>query len=99
MAASALLAACALDDFASAQPKCETNVIIGLTPDTDEAIAEIARATAATIERVAEISAEAAAFAVSTAGADSECSAVIERLRGDSRVRFVELDTRRGASQ
>lgn len=97
-AASALVAtaACTLTHYdAAAQTECESGIVVGLTPGTMDAVAEVERATGARIERAAAISADAAAFTVRASGAAAQCQAVVERLRRDLRVRFVEPDTRR----
>lgn len=88
-----------MQELAEAQPVCEAAVIVGLTPSADDAIADVARTTGSRIERVAAISTDAAAFTVHTPGADNACLAVIERLRNDARIRYVEIDVRRDARQ
>jgi hypothetical protein len=99
--ASALFAAaCSIThDRAAAQTSCETAIVVGLTPRTTEAVAEVERATGARIERGAAISTDAAAFTVRAPGPETACLAVIERLRSDARVRFVEIDARRNVRQ
>jgi len=92
-------AACALHDAANAQPECEIGIVVGLAASTADAIKDAAHATGARIERGAAISSDAAAFTVRAPGAETACLAVIERLRSDARVRFVELDARRNARQ
>jgi hypothetical protein len=95
---STLLAAiaCTLTHHdATAQTECESGIVVGLTPRTMDAVAELERATGARIERGAAISTDAAAFTVRAAGAAPECQAVVELLRRDLRVRFVEPDARR----
>jgi hypothetical protein len=92
-------AACALHDVANAQPECEVGIVVGLTASSADAVSDTGRATGARIERGAAISSDAAAFTVRAPGAETACLAVIERLRNDARVRFVELDERRNARQ
>jgi hypothetical protein len=92
-------AACALHDAANAQPECEVGIVVGLEASTADAITDAAHATGARIERGAAISTEAAAFTVRAPGAETACLAVIERLRNDARVRFVEVDVRRNTGQ
>jgi hypothetical protein len=92
-----------MHDFAAAQASCEAGIIIGLTAGTEAAVAELARATGARIERTAAISPDSAAFTVRATGPDEVCVAVVDELRRDARVRFVERDARRtvrrGANQ
>jgi hypothetical protein len=95
-------AACASQDAANAQPECEVGIVVGLGASTADAIADTAdaaHATGARIERGAAISTDAAAFTVRAPGAESACLAVIERLRNDARVPFVEVDVRRNVRQ
>jgi len=74
---------------------CEAAVVIGLTARTDAALTDVAAATGARFERGAAISDNTAAFVVRAQGADAVCAAIVERLRNDARVRFVEPDARR----
>jgi len=87
------------DHGAAGAASCEAAIVIGLTANTDAALADIAGATGARFERGAAISDTTAAFVVRAQGADAVCAAVVERLRGDPRVRFVEPDARRSVRQ
>src|SRR5262245_53039827 len=94
---SLLAAGCAAqnDQAAAAAATCEAAIVVGTTANTDAALADVAAATGARFERGAAISGNTAAFVVHARGADDVCAAVVERLRGDPRLRFVEPDARR----
>ena len=91
-------AACAQprDDRARAGESCSVRVIVALQPAPDDAlIAELGRVSGARLELVRTMTSNLHLFALTASGPEPECSAAIERLRRDPRVRAVDLDQRR----
>ena len=91
-------AACAQprDDGALAATGCSVRVIVTLraTPD-DALVADLARVSGAQLELVRTMTSNLHLFTLTAAGRRPECTAAIERLRRDPRVRAVDLDQRR----
>jgi hypothetical protein len=90
-------AACAQprDDRARA-PSCEARVIVALLPSPDDAlVADLARVSGARLELVRAMTSNLHLFTLTASGPEPVCSAAIERLRRDPRVRSVDLDQRR----
>jgi hypothetical protein len=93
-------AACAQprDDSASVS-SCSVNVIVTLQPSPNDAlIADLARVSGARLELVRTMTSNLHLFTLTAVGPEQECTAAIERLRLDPRVRAVDLDQRREVS-
>jgi hypothetical protein len=75
---------------------CSVRVIAGLASTPDAALLEdLSRASGARLELIRDMTSGLHLLSLQAAGPDSECMAAIERLRGDPRVRSVDLDQRR----
>jgi hypothetical protein len=89
-------AACAQPRDDRADASCSVQVIVALQPAPDEAlIADLGRVSGARLELVRTMTSNLHLFMLTAAGSEPECSAAIERLRRDPRVRAVDLDQRR----
>jgi hypothetical protein len=92
-------AACAQprDDLTHDVPSgCDVRVIAGLTSAPDAALlADLSRASGARVDLIRSMTSGLHLLSVQAAGPESECMAAIERLRGDARVRSLDLDERR----
>jgi hypothetical protein len=76
---------------------CSTRVIVRFVAAPDGALIQnIERSNALELAPLGAISGDIRAYLLSTAGADADCRAAIERLRSDERVRSVEPDVHRG---
>jgi len=75
-------------------------VIVALTdaPD-DKLLADLSRVSGARLELIREMASNLYLLTLETQGADSECRAAMERLRGDPRVKSVDVDERRKIQQ
>jgi hypothetical protein len=91
-------AACARPhEAAQAVPStCSLQLIVALdvAPD-DELLADLSRVSGARLELIRTMTSNLHLLALEAQGADSECRAAMERLRGDPRVRSVDVDERR----
>jgi hypothetical protein len=97
---SAPVAACfgQQDERPSAAEECETRVIVGLEgAPNEELISDLAESVRARLMVVETVTTNLHVLDLRAAGADAECSAAIERLRADPRVRSVDVDVRRQA--
>jgi hypothetical protein len=76
------------------------NVIVALTdsPD-DKLLADLSRVSGARLELIRTMTSNLHLLSLEAQGADSECRAAMERLRGDPRVRSVDIDERRKIHQ
>jgi hypothetical protein len=71
-------------------------VIVGLDVVPDAALlADLSRTSGARLELIRPMTANLNLIALEAQGDDSECKAALERLRGDPRVRSVDVDARR----
>jgi len=75
-------------------------VIVALNdaPD-DKLLAELSRVSGARLELIRTMTSNLHLLTLEAQGADSECTAAMERLRGDPRVRSVDVDERRKIQQ
>lgn len=87
------------DDIAHDVPSgCSVRVIAGLNSAPDAALlADLSRASGARLELIRTMTSDLHLLSLEAPGPESECMAAIERLRGDARVRSVDLDERRKA--
>ena len=84
-------------EVAQAAPStCSLQVIVALdaAPD-DKLLADLSRASGARLALVRTMTSNLHLLTLEAQGADSECRAAMERLRGDPRVRSVDVDARR----
>jgi hypothetical protein len=84
-------------EVAQAAPStCSLQVIAALdvAPD-DKLLADLSRASGARLTLVRTMTSNLHLLTLEAQGADSECRAAMERLRGDPRVRSVDVDARR----
>jgi hypothetical protein len=91
-------AACAQPraDVAAATSTCNLNVIVTLDMAPDAAlIADLSRVSGARLELIRTMTSNLYLLALEAQGDDSECKAAMERLRGDPRVRSIDVDARR----
>jgi hypothetical protein len=92
-------AACAQPraDVAEAAPStCTLRVIVALNAAPDAALlADLSRVSGAHLELIRTMTSNLHLLALEAQGDDSECKAAMERLRGDPRVRSVDVDERR----
>lgn len=83
----------------AAQPTnsmCTLQVIVALDAAPDAALlADLSRVSGARLELVRTMTSNLHLLALEAQGDDSECKAAMERLRGDPRVRSVDVDSRR----
>jgi hypothetical protein len=83
-------------DDAPAPAGCTAQLIVALQPVPDDAlVADLARVSGARLELVRTMTSNLHLFTLTAAAPEPECTAAIERLRRDPRVRAVDLDTRR----
>jgi hypothetical protein len=97
---SAPVAACfgQQDERPSAVAECETRIIVGLEgAPNEELMSDLAESARARLMVVETVTTNLHVLDLRAAGADAECSAAIERLRADPRVRSVDVDVRRQA--
>jgi hypothetical protein len=88
-------------EVAQAVPSdCSLQVIVALdaAPD-DKLLADLSRVSGARLELIRTMTSNLHLLALEAQGADSECRAAMERLRGDPRVRSVDVDARRKIQQ
>jgi len=84
-------------EVAQAAPStCSLQVIAALdaAPD-DKLLADLSRVSGARLALVRTMTSNLHLLTLEAQGADSECRAAMERLRGDARVRSVDVDARR----
>jgi hypothetical protein len=82
----------------SAAAECEAQVIVSLDEAPNDALmAGLAQTTRARLTVTGAVTSTLYVLTLRAAGADAECSAAIERLRADPRVRSVDIDARRQA--
>lgn len=75
---------------------CAVQVIVALQSAPDATVvAELGRASGARLELVRTMTSSLHLFSLTAPGPAAECTAAIERLRRDSRVRSVDLDQQR----
>lgn len=84
-------------DVAEAAPAtCSLRVIVALDTAPDAALlADLSRVSGAHLELIRTMTSNLHLLALEAQGDDSECKAAMERLRGDPRVRSVDVDARR----
>ena len=84
-------------DVAEAQSStCTLRVIVALDAAPDAALlADLSRVSGARLELVRTMTSNLHLVSLEAQGDDSECKAAMERLRGDPRVRSVDVDARR----
>jgi hypothetical protein len=71
-------------------------VIVALQGDPAPAlVADLGRVSGARLELVRSMTTNLHLFALSAPGPQADCVAAVERLRGDARVRSVDVDQRR----
>ena len=76
--------------------ECSVRVIVGFATAVDDALlADLERTNAFDLEPLEPISNDLRAYTLRAAAANDGCAAAIDRLRGDERVRSVDLDSRR----
>jgi hypothetical protein len=88
-------------EVAQAAPStCSLNVIVALNdaPD-DKLLADLSRVSGARLELIRTMPSNLHLLSLEAQGADSECRAAMERLRGDPRVRSADVDARRKIQQ
>lgn len=75
---------------------CNVRVIVALnqTPD-DSVLRDLSRVSGAKLELIRTMTSNLHLLALEAQGTDSECTAAMERLRADPRVRSVDVDARR----
>ena len=77
-------------------PDCSLRVIVALDAAPDAALlADLSRVSGARLELIRTMTSNLHLLALEAQGGDSECKAAMERLRGDPRVRSVDVDARR----
>jgi hypothetical protein len=80
----------------AAPPTCSLNVIVALNEAPDDALlADLSRVSGARLKLVRSMTSNLHLLALEAQGADSECMAAMERLRGDPRVKSADVDARR----
>ena len=80
----------------TANSMCTLNVIVALDAAPDAALlADLSRVSGAHLELIRTMTSNLHLLALEARGDDSECKAAMERLRGDARVRSVDVDSRR----
>ena len=67
---------------------------LALMPDA-ALLADLSRVSGAHLELIRTMTSNLHLLALQAQGGDSECKAAMERLRGDPRVRSVDVDARR----
>jgi hypothetical protein len=84
-------------DVAEAAPSmCTLHVIVALDAAPDAALlADLSRVSGAHLELIRTMTSNLHLLALEAQGDDSECKAAMQRLRGDPRVRSVDVDERR----
>jgi hypothetical protein len=93
-------AACAQPRADVTPSSCSVRVIVALqSAPADALIADLARVSGARLELVRAMTSNLHLFTLTAAGPERECTAAIERLRGDARVRAVDLDQRREVTE
>jgi hypothetical protein len=81
---------------ASAAASCELPVIVAFaSPPTDAVLADLGRASGARLEDAASLTTNIYSLTLRADGEEAVCRDAVERLRGDARVRSVDLDERR----
>ena len=84
------------DAMLAQNAECPVRVIVHFAGDADDALlAELERVNALELEPRGEITADLRVYTLRAFDSDDDCSAAIDRLRRDERVRSVDLDTRR----
>ncbi|HEX7236133.1 MAG TPA: hypothetical protein VF405_04165 [Gammaproteobacteria bacterium] len=84
----------------AAAPKAECSVIARFTTPANSALlADLERMNAVRLEPLSAITDELRVYRLRVVGADDDCSAALERLRQDERVRSIELDAQRELHQ
>jgi hypothetical protein len=80
----------------AATSMCTLRVIVALDTAPDAALlADLSRVSGARLELIRTMTSNLHLLALEAQGDDSECNAAMERLRGDPRVRSVDVDSRR----
>jgi hypothetical protein len=81
-------------------PQCNLRVIVALDGEPTEALlGDLSRASGAKLELVRNMTTNLHLLALTATGPESQCSAAMERLRADPRVRSVDVDQRRQIHQ
>lgn len=89
-------AACAQPRDDRVAASCSERIIVTLqSAPTDELVADLRRVSGAQLELVRTMTSNLHLFSLTAVGPEAECTAAVERLRRDSRVRAVDLDQRR----
>jgi hypothetical protein len=84
----------------AAPPTCSLNVIVALNTAPDGALlTDLSRVSGARLELVRTMTSNLYLLALEAQGADAECRAAMERLRGDPRVLSADVDARRKIQQ
>ena len=96
----ASLAACRADPIAQLPDACRTQVIVAFaspiqTPPDPHFVAAVATASHVQLTYIRSVNSDLHVFAVTSAEADQDCSRALARLRGDARIRSVDIDQRR----
>ncbi len=96
----ASLAACRADPIAQLPDACRIQVIVafaGAAPTAPDPnfVEAVATASHVHLTYVRSVNPELHVFAVTSADADRDCSRSLARLRGDARIRSVDIDQRR----
>ncbi|HEY4211031.1 MAG TPA: hypothetical protein VGM84_06105 [Steroidobacteraceae bacterium] len=96
----ASLAACRADPAAQPSDACRTQVIVVFaspvqTPPDPDFVKAVATASHVHLSYVRSINPELHVFVATSAEADRDCSRSLARLRGDARIRSVDIDQRR----
>ena len=80
----------------TATSTCNLQVIVALDAAPDAALlADLSRVSGAHLALIRNMTSNLHLLALEAQGDDSECKAAMERLRGDVRVRSVDVDERR----
>lgn len=80
----------------AATSTCSLRVIVALDAAPDAALlADLSRVSGARLELIRTMTSNLHLLALEAQGDDSACMAAMERLRGDPRVRSVDVDARR----
>jgi hypothetical protein len=80
----------------AATSTCSLQLIVALDAAPDAALlADLSRVSGARLQLIRTMTSNLHLLALEARGDDSECKAALERLRGDPRVRSVDVDQRR----
>jgi hypothetical protein len=85
-----------VDVVQAAPATCMLHVIVGLDAAPDAALlTDLSRVSGARLELIRPMTSNLNLLSLEARGDDSECKAAMERLRGDPRVRSIDVDARR----